>query len=237
MLEIVLCDDNQKLLKTYAAMIERTIKDNALNACIKYMATSASEMEGFISKDSANCFILDIDLNNRLTGYDLAQKIRQKFQKAYIIFLTCHLEYVFQSFKIKAHNFLPKPVTMEILERTINDVYADYVENFNEKPHEVVTVRYSGVSHKVKMSDVVCIERVNSKCLIHTINGQICCNDTLSELHSMLKNDKFVRCHKSFVCNKDCILELRLAKNEILMSDGSVCLLSRDGKKELKING
>jgi len=46
-------------------------------------------------------------------------------------------------------------------------------------------------------------------------------------------DERFVRSHKSYVINKDKITELNKKDNAVTMSNGSLCPISRSGKKFL----
>jgi DNA-binding LytR/AlgR family response regulator len=233
MLEFVICEDSQRLRENYEAMINKIIHEHNINAIIKLVSSKADELEVFIKKDYANVFIMDIDLKSSITGFQLAQMIREKFKKCYILFISGHLEFVFQSFKVKPFNFLPKPITYDILESNILEIYRDYVDNSEEEPKKLISIKLPGVLQKVKVCDIVAIEREQTKTVIHFLNGRIYCYHSMTEIFEMIKDTKFIRTHKSFICNKDYIAEHNFAKNEIIMQNGMSCSVGRSYKKGL----
>ncbi len=232
MLEIVLCEDNSRTLNNLEILINRIVKKNSINGKIVLKADNPYSVEEFIKNKSANVFILDIDLKVDSTGLDLARKIREKNNRAYVIFITCHLEYVFSSFKVKPYDFLPKPVTEEIIEQCIKDVYNDYILNFKLEKDKVIDIKSGQVVYKIKVDDIVLIEKKDSRTIIHTAVNLIQCSENLDKIGSMLNEDYFVRCHKSFICNKNYIKEIFLKTGEILFETGHSCLLGRKYRKE-----
>ena len=119
MLKIVLCDDNRRTLDRLENLLDSIFIKHNISGSIVLKATSATEVLDFISQESANLFILDIDLKNDVGGLELASKIRDKNKNSYIIFSTGHFEYVLTAYKFKTFDYLPKPVVSEKLEETI----------------------------------------------------------------------------------------------------------------------
>ncbi|MDR1578725.1 MAG: response regulator, partial [Synergistaceae bacterium] len=74
---------------------------NSGDAALQYLATH-----------SADLFILDIEMPG-MDGYELARKIREKEEKAHIIFLTGNAkrENVYKAIKVGASDFITKPIT------------------------------------------------------------------------------------------------------------------------------
>ncbi len=231
MLEIVLCEDNSRTLNNLELLIDRIIKKNKINGKIVLKADNPDSIEEYIKNKSANVFFLDIELKTLNNGYELARKVREKFVNAYIIFITAHLEFVFHSFKVKPFDFLPKPVTEEIIEQCLKDVYNDYIRNCNIEKDKVIEVKSGQVIYKVKVNDIIYIEKSDTKTIIHLAANIIQCCENLDKLEKMVDSKDLVRCHKSYMCNKSYISEIRLKTGEIIFETGHSCLLGRKYRK------
>ena len=85
----------------------------------------------FISDHSPNVFFLDIDLNSKWSGLDLASIIHEKSSDAYIVFISQYTNLVFQSFKVRPFDFLPKPVTKKDLGDVLMEINNDYLKKFD----------------------------------------------------------------------------------------------------------
>lgn len=234
MLEIVICDDNERCLNNFNSIIEKTLRDHNINGRIVCKANCPEIVEEFIKHKSANVYFLDIDFKNCISGYSLAKKIRERDIKAYIVFVSGHLEYVLQAFKIKTFDFLPKPVSPEILEQCLLNMYSDYIGTTNVSYDcRYIEVKSGASIYRIKNSDIVFIEKLNSKTLIHMASGIVTCTETLEALNKTLNDESFIRCHKSFIANKTYISEIHLNKNEIVFETGQVCYIGRKYKKGL----
>ncbi len=234
MLQIVLCEDNSRTLNNLEIIIERIIEKNHINGKIVLKADNPRTVQEFLKNNRACLFIVDIDLKAQITGLDLAKEIRETINNAYIVFITGHLEYVFNSFKVKPFDFFPKPVTEEIIEQCIKDVYDDYIINFSHEKEKVIEIKSGQVIYKIKINDIILIEKNASRTIIYTATNLIQCSENLEKIISMINEESFIRCHKSFICNKSYISEVRLKTGEIIFETGHSCLLGRKYRKEFQ---
>jgi two-component system response regulator AgrA len=212
-------------------IINRIIEKNQINGKIVLKADNPYTVQEFLKNNKANLFIIDIDLKVQFSGLELAKEIREKINSVYIVFVTAHLEFVFNSFKVKPFDFLPKPVTEEIIEQCIKDVYDDYIINFNQEKDRIIEIKSGQVIYKIKINDIILIEKKDSRTIIYTATNMIQCSENLEKISCMLDEESFIRCHKSFICNKKYISEVRLKTGEIIFETGHSCLLGRKYRK------
>ena len=114
-LRIIICEDNAEYLNLLEDYVNHTLESGNIAGEVVCAATHPDEVESYLTQGDANVFLFDIDLNSDKNGYELAVKIRENNPEAYLVFISEHLEYVFQSFKVRPFDFLPKPVTMKRL--------------------------------------------------------------------------------------------------------------------------
>jgi len=188
MLQVVICDDNDKVLERLTAMLEAIFIKNNIAAEICLETTSAEEVLAFSKRKIANVFILDIDFKTEFSGIDLAKKIRADNKSAYIIFLTGHLEYALMAYKIKTFDYLPKPITGEKLEETIlrlvNDMEDDY-EKYIHLNNVILDKNEINFIYRDGMKLVFCTDQKNYEAY----------NTSFSKLEDSL-SENFVRYHK-----------------------------------------
>ena len=125
MLKFAVCDDNIVILNRLTKMLENIFLKNKLNAEVVLSSTSSEELLNYTTSNFLDVLILDIDFKSEHSGLELAQRIRQKNKNIYIIFSTAHLEYALIAYKLKTFDYLPKPITPERLEETVNIIFED----------------------------------------------------------------------------------------------------------------
>lgn len=231
MLNIVICDDNEKVLDNTRLMVEKVLNRNMIEGRVVHTATTPEDVLAFCSKNDVNAVIVDIDLKSEMNGMALAQALREKDRRLYIIFLTGHLEYLMQAYKIKTFDYIPKPVTYDVMEQCILSLYEDHME-INSPPADrgCITIKSGSEIYRLKPNDITYIERLGCKTIIHTCTSQIYCYDSLESLQGLL-GDGFIRCHKSFIVNKKHISMINMGGNEIVLDNNAKCSIGRKYKK------
>ncbi|WHH60089.1 LytTR family DNA-binding domain-containing protein [Petroclostridium sp. X23] len=235
MLNIVICEDDKIWLHSLTKIIQNIIEKNNLEAQIVLKSTNIEKVREFLKNNSANVFFLDIDFNAEKSGYALASEIRQSNVSAYIIFITAYLEYLMLAFKVQAFDFLPKPVTSEILEATLMNISENYInhKHLSSQPHKLNIKMGTSIS-SINTSDIVLIEKVASKTVIHLVNNdQKACRHPLEYLESKLPSNHYIRCHRAFIVNKKFIEEINTKENLIFLETGFSCPIGGKYKKNL----
>ena len=97
-----------------------------------FTSDNAIDILKFTNNNQVDVLILDINLNSNISGIDLAKRVRKNNKNIYIIFSTGHLEYSLVAYSVKTFDYLPKPITMERLEATLNRLLED-VQFSNKK--------------------------------------------------------------------------------------------------------
>lgn len=122
-------------------------------------------------KDEAYLAILDIELDNQLSGIDVAEQIRKKAEFAEIIFVTAYQEYLpyTVSRRIEPFDYISKGKQIEsIADRLRTDIdeayarYQNYVSS-NQKHQEKFTYEpIHGIKRQVNFDDLYYIESVKN---------------------------------------------------------------------------
>ena len=91
MLNFLVCDDNINMLNNLSNMLESIFIKNDLKATVAFKATSDNELLSYTKENHIDVFILDINLNCKLNGLELAKNIRKNNKDCYIIFIYVNL--------------------------------------------------------------------------------------------------------------------------------------------------
>jgi len=130
----IVVEDDKKTQETIKDVLRRVIisKDNTIN--IKYFTKYTSELKTIIDDNSTRkVYIMDIELETKTSGIEIAKMIREKDWESEIIFITSHdkmFETVYRSV-YQVFNFIEKFYDME--KRLEKDIELIFQKNFDNK--------------------------------------------------------------------------------------------------------
>ncbi len=216
MLKFIICDDNLNLLDRLEKMLETLFSEHHYQATVVFKSDNADDILNYIEDNTADVFMLDINLKSSRSGLELAEEIRKRKNNAYLIFTTGHLEYAMVAYKYKTFDYLPKPIVYERLEDTIIRLFDDVNE---------LTKRYIKIDNKNTMVDqaqIHYIKKDGMKLIFHTSYRDY---DTYSSFNKFQGNlpNTYVRCHKSYIANINQIQNVEPTSGTITFMDGHKC--------------
>ena len=103
-------------------------------------------------------------LNGKLTGLQIAEKIRTQNKDCFIIFTTGHSEYVFMAYKYKTFDYLCKPILQDRLEETILRLQDDIRHRDSRKKY----IKIDDKNTFIDATEIQFIKRDGMKIIFHT---------------------------------------------------------------------
>ena len=215
MLNFALCDDNIAILNKLTKSLESIFIKNDIDAKISLKASTPDEIFNFAKNNVIDVLILDINLKSTISGCDIADAIRKKNKKVYIIFLTGHLEYALLAYKYKTFDYLPKPISDERLEETILRLAED-IKNADS--------RFLKLSNNTLINEdnINFIKKEGMKLVFCTNIRNYETYSSFSKIEHCL-SDNFIRCHKSFIVNINKIAQFDANDNLVIFEQGLHC--------------
>ena len=230
----VVVEDDKEAQKAIKEILRKVAiqKDNSIE--IRYYSKYNKELENVIEDNSMRkVYIMDIELEGKTSGIEIAKKIREKDWESEIIFLTSHdkmFETVYRSI-YEVFDFIEKFYDME--ERLENDIDLIFQKNFDNKMFSItkrnidLQIYYRAITHITR-------DKEERKVLVHTDIHSFKINMSLSEIKEKL-DKRFIYSHRSCIVNHQRALEWNWSKNYILLDNGKkVDYLSRKYKKEVE---
>lgn len=215
MIHFVLCDDNIMVLSKLKEMLNSIFLKYDFDATVKLATNSTKELIKFVNSNRIDVLFMDIDLNTKENGIEIAKLIRKSNKSLYLIFVTAHFEYIISSFECKTFDFIQKPFTYARLERTILRIFDD-IDGFNSR---FIDINNSG--QIINRDSIDFIEKDGMKAIYKTINESFESYCSFNQIETTLPQN-FVRCHKSFIVNINNIHHVDSKSNTIFFQDGLI---------------
>lgn len=226
MLNFVLCDDNLNILAKLSKMLENIFLKYNYDATVGFQSDDFDSILNYVDNNKTDVLILDINLKHGKTGLQIAETVRKKNKDAYLIFTTGHLEYAMMAYKFKTFDYIAKPLTTERLEETIVRLF----EDINGLPKKYIKIDNKNTI--IDENEIYYIKRDKMKLIFHTASRNYEIYSSFNKLAEILP-DNFIRCHKSFVVNKNKVTNLDPVECRLYFDDNDFCDIGPKYKKEI----
>lgn len=222
MLSIAILDDNIMLLEEYEQLLPAWFKKNDIKGQIVVATTDYREFIREVREQSVNVCIIDINLRSDVNGMYIAKCLRREKVKAEIIFCTGMLEYMHQAFDVNAYHFIVKPVARN-LEKCLIRLNREIEERENRK--DIIEFKSGSRVYYIPIDSISHICREGTKSIIYANNRIIEVYDSLESLISQLNDNRFIRCHRAIIINKDYLDYVDKKKKDLVLTNGFTCKL------------
>lgn len=210
MLKLLIADDDKNMRLVLGKAVAKYDQINL----VAQVASGGEAVASFeaLSPDVA---FLDVDMPG-LDGVETARMILDMNPKCAIVFITAHDSYMKDAFELYAFDYIVKPFKLARLEQTIERILAqkDTITNkkvpTKERQNEELLFKVKEGMVMVKKEDIIMVERQNRQTVVITKNGQFAFNKTLQEVEGVLRDDDFLRAHKSYIIRLSAIKSLEV---------------------------
>lgn len=170
-----------------------------------------------INEEKPDVVFLDIQMPG-LDGFDVISLLEEPLP--YIVFVTAYDEYAIKAFEVYALDYLTKPVRLERLQQTLQNLEKRAAEKrqeaslqkaIKERKKEslrVLTVKKGRKIKVLELNEVYSIEADDKLNYAHTEKAKYLVDHTLDELENRLDSTLFVRIHRSSIVNLQQVEEL-----------------------------
>ncbi len=229
MLSIAILDDNIRVLEEYEQLIPSWFCRNGISGRIVTATIDFREFINTVREQSVNVCIIDINLQSEVNGLYIAKLIRKEKINTEIIFCTGMLEYMHQAFDVNAYHFITKPVG-RALEKCLVKLDREIAGRQNARG--VLEVRTRARIYYLPYDSISHILREGSKTVIYASGNVIEVYESLESIVSKLDSKRFVKCHRSYIVNKDFISFIDKKSRTVVLTNG---YCGRIGSNERRI--
>lgn len=239
-MKVIICEDNLEQRRFIQNEIVKYSSFHLPGVEITLCASRSDEVLHYIEYFSADCYLLDINLNGNIDGLQLAAQIRKRDPLGAIIFITSFADKLKLTFKYKiaALDYIEKNQNKDkfinaIIE-SLSVAYNRYYEMGNKEDSNIFQVKVGEILKNIKFNDIYFFEtsQKSHKVKVHTTNGIYEFYGKLKDLETL--DTRFFRCHHSYLINIDYISEYNLKKGIVRMKNNHDCLVSYRNSKKLK---
>lgn len=240
MLKIYVCEDNPRLLEHYFCLAKRAIllKDWAVQ--MGCAASTPKELLASLPENGCSgLYFLDIELGAGINGFELANEIRKKDPKAFLVFLTSHSEWALETFRyrLEAMDFIVKTEDEEALRQRMYACIQSAYERFqawNVDRDALLTLKSGEKELFLPCSQVLYItsSEIPHHVVLHTLDSFYDVIGSLKEIQAKHPSI-WIYCSRSLLVNRNHIREKNLLRRTLLLDNGETLPCSIRSFKEL----
>ena len=146
---IAICDDEQTQIEYITSIVTSWSNHKGHSCEIRTFASAEAFLFEYEEDKAYDILLLDVEMKN-MNGIELAKRIRKDNNRAEIIFITSHFEFVGEGYEVDALHYLIKPISVEKLTQVLTKA----AEKLSVEPPSVV-ISCEGETVKLYESDIL----------------------------------------------------------------------------------
>lgn len=240
MIPVYICDDEQPVCKSLEQVISRQILilDGDMGP-VRAMDDPDKLLE--LQREDAvpAIYFLDIDFPGKMSGLELARKLRGYDPRGFIVFITAHGDLAFETFRLRleALDYIVKG-DLDSMDARVRDCLESIQERMlSQRPGQsnYCTIKILDTVRYIPLEDILYFEAVGYRhtLRLHLTNELLEFNSSLEHFEKEL-GEAFWRCHRGYLVNRAHIRNVRLKEQLVELDNGETCLLSRKAKSEYR---
>ncbi len=212
---IAVCDDYKEYGEIVTELIRSVASNKNIECNISTYSSGISLIEAF-KENEFDIIFLDMEMPE-LNGIETGLRIREISKNPVIFYLTSHKEYAYESYEVKAKNYLLKPVSAAVIEKNLLECIEESKENIVFLDVKDI----QGAKHRIPLDEITHILRKKEDRKIHIYRldrEEIIIVQTLENIEKeLMYNDNIMRASKSCLINMNNVRAIR--KNIIYFSN------------------
>lgn len=222
MLKIAICENDVN----HIYLLEKMILEWGDKVSKKVIIDRYMSAEAFLFQlediNAYNLLIVEAKMN-KMSGIKLVERIRKHNKDMEVIFISDTIKYALYGYKVRAIDYLIKPIDKKELERPL-EIVKDKVNKMGEFSSKIV-IEYGKKNIKIDYNNIIYCIMFSPYIDICTVNDKFTIRKKISDMEKILPSDLFIRCHKSYLVNVKYIRQV--TKKNIIMENKQVIPISR----------
>ncbi len=240
MINIYLCDDEDRIRDQIQSEIEKKILIEAYDMCVAFSTNSPKELleASCRAQQKQNIYFLDVELKDaEYDGFLLGKELRRIDPHGTLVYITSFQNLAFRTFQyhLEAYDYIIKDPKKQrdSIGKCLESLHVRLRQETNAQISEVYTVKIGDMVKYVPLKDIICFETTakSHHVILHTKSSRMEFVGNLNEISRQV-GDVFIRTHRSYLVALDKITDINL-KNNSLIAGNVECLVSRRMKSEL----
>ena len=231
-MKIAICDDDELCREQVLDVVNAYIAQKNRDISVSVYDRAAALIDAAQRFGGYDIYILDV-LMPGLNGIELGMQLRKQDRNCRIFYLSSSRDYAVDAFKVKASDYLIKPVDRDELFRLLDET----ILHFSEREGKSVIIRTRDSSVKLSLDSIQYAALEGKAVVYHLING-----DTLEgvgirtafaeAVQELLQDKRFMLCGTSMAVNLSHVSAVE--SEALIFRNGKKLFISKRAGRELR---
>lgn len=206
-MRLLIADDNAVSRKLLLNMIQRVQNYEVVGE-----AVNGEDLIQKAQVENPDIVLVDINMP-LLNGVEAIKSCKKILPSLQVIFTTSYDDYALEAFDVHAIDYIVKPIKRDrlydALERAAVFKTQDSAKRTSSTNKDLMVKLHNQYTF-IPLDDIIYIEKVQRKAVIHTVNEKIEFNEALYNLEERL-DSRFVVSHRSYIINLHYLARIEVA--------------------------
>lgn len=251
MKKIAIAEENKESIEYIQKMMKDVIYKQNLNMDIMTFRDAGTLLDEIEDGRVFDLYILDIEMPG-MNGIELARRIKEKDNAAYIIFVISYSEVTTEGHDVHACHYLMQEVLSDKLPEVLNNICSEFVpdgvaddngaddgvaadaavDTAADDNSDYYKIQTKFRLEKIKAGDIIWVGKEGKNAVFTTVKGKIRQRTTLQEVESQLPAQDFILIERSRIVNLRYVE--RMIRNQVVLSNGETLIASRANMAKVK---
>lgn len=204
MIKIALCDDDSPFVSKITGLIQSLLQNGPESPVITTYVNPIALTSAISDGERYDIYILDVEMPER-SGLEVARCIREYQPNAALLFLSSHLSYATEGYKVQAMRYVSKLDLDHALPEALEQAIATLEKTDTRSIMVQHYQNYTRILHK----DILYVQKMQRSIQIVTDRqGVFKDNRGIKELFSEIDDPRFIFTDRAYFVNLDYVQEL-----------------------------
>lgn len=204
MIKIALCDDDSQFVSKITGLIQFLLKNGTESPVITSYVNPMALIAAISDGERYDVYILDVEMPGR-SGLDVAKIIREYQPNAPLLFLSSHLNYATEGYKVQALRYVSKLD----LENALPEALHQAIATIEKADICSIMVQHYQNYTRILYRDILYVQKMQRSIQIVTDRqGIFKDNRGIKELYSKIDDHRFIFTDRAYFVNLDYVQEL-----------------------------
>lgn len=198
---VAVVEDVKKEADNLERLLKRSFESKGQSCRIRSFNSAVAFCEQF--RADYDVVFFDIEMPD-MTGMEAARFVRERDEKAVIVFVTNMIQCAVEGYTVNAFDFIVKPINEGSFAIKFDRILNMLKKNSDDT---TITLNASDGTKRVRINDIAYIEVRNHHLTFHNTEGDIIVRGTLAETEKLLGTSNFSRCNSCYLVNLKYVTE------------------------------